>query len=311
MGAIVEDDISASHTADALVALATRGEYHDEIVGAVRAMRSRWVAVEHEAPVLVDIVGTGGDGKGTINISTMAALVVAASGIPVAKHGNRAASSVCGSADVLEAAGLRIDLEPETCARMLREANFTFLFAPRFHPSMRAVAPVRRELGVRTIFNLLGPLTNPASPTHQVIGVATREAMGAVARVFEVLNMRGAVIHGSDGLDEIAGEGITECLEFSGGASVQRTIDPSVFGIHAPLSALTGPTREACLNAFFSILGGEESPRSEVVALNAAVAISSARGLATLGEGLAQARAVLRSGEPLRVFERAREIAGA
>jgi anthranilate phosphoribosyltransferase len=305
----VDGDVTSSQAAGILVALAARGEHHDEIAGAARAMRSRAIAVEHEFPVLVDIVGTGGDGKGTINISTMAALVVAASGIPVAKHGNRASSGICGSADVLEAAGLRLELDPDTCVRMLREVNFTFLFAPRFHPSMRVVAPIRSELGVRTIFNFLGPLTNPASPTHQVIGVASREAMGAVARVFEVLGMRGAVICGSGGLDEISGEGITDVLEFSGGEPVAREIDPGTFGIRASLAELAGPTREECRKAFFSILGGERSSRADVVALNAAVGIASARSATPLPEALACARDVLASGAALEVFERARDIA--
>lgn len=289
--------------------MATRGEHHEEIAGAVLAMRERCVRIAHEAPVLADIVGTGGDGKGTINISTMAALVVAAAGIPVAKHGNRAASGVCGSADVLEAAGFRVELEPQTCTQMLRETNFTFLFAPRFHPSMRVVAPVRHELGVRTIFNYLGPLTNPASPTHQVVGVATREAMGAVALVFEVLGMRGAVVYGSGGLDEIAGEGITECLEFGGGTPVPRAIDPAAFGIHVPLADLAGPSVESCRDAFLAILGGERSPRAAVVALNAGVAIAAVRGFVDLGAAFEEAQETLASGEPLRVFERARAIA--
>jgi anthranilate phosphoribosyltransferase len=306
---MVDGAITPNQAAAVLAALAARGEHYEEIAGAVRAMRARCVRLEYEAGVLVDIVGTGGDGKGTINVSTMAALVVAAAGIPVAKHGNRAASGICGSADVLESAGFRVELEPEVCVRMLRETNFAFLFAPRYHPSMRAMAPIRRELGVRTIFNYLGPLTNPASPTHQVVGVATKEAMGVVARVFEMLGMRGAVIHGCGGLDEVAGEGVSECLEFTGGAPIARSIDPGDFGIRVPSSELAGPSVSACRDAFLSILGGERSPRAEVVALNAAVAIASARALGDLRTALDEALQTLRSGEPLRVFERARAIA--
>lgn len=303
--------VTPNQAAGILVALAARGEDQEEIAGAAKAMRDRCIALEHELPTLVDIVGTGGDGKGTINISTMAALVVAAAGIPVAKHGNRAASSACGSADVLEAAGLRISLEPEICSRMLRETNFAFLFAPAFHPSMRSVSNVRRELGVPTIFNLLGPLTNPARPTHQIVGVATPEAMAAVVRVFETTATRGVVLRGSNGFDEVEGDAITECVEFSGDAPIARRIDPSDLGVHATGEELAGPTVDACLEAFEAILAGERSGRADVVALNAAVAIASVKGLDTLGEALALAREVLASGKALQTFERAKEIARA
>jgi anthranilate phosphoribosyltransferase len=309
IGAIVDGSVTSNQAAGILIALAGRGEYHEEIAGAARAMRERCIAIDHDLPVLVDVVGTGGDGKGTINISTMAALVVAASGLPVAKHGNRAASSACGSADVLEAAGLPLDLAPETCARMLRETNFTFLFAPQFHPSMRAVAQVRRELGVPTIFNLLGPLTNPARPTHHVIGVATRDAFEVMARVFDAFGMLGAVVLGSGGLDEVAGEGVTYAIEFNGGEPLRREIDPESFGVRTPVAELSEQTRDACVDAFFSILGGERSGRADVVALNAAVAIATARNRATLREAFVEAREVLASGEPLRLFRRCTDVA--
>jgi anthranilate phosphoribosyltransferase len=311
VGAIMDGAITPNQASGILVALAARGEDHDELAGAARAMRDRCIALEHELPTLVDIVGTGGDGKGSINISTMAAIVVAAAGIPVAKHGNRAASSACGSADVLEAAGMPVALEPETCARMLREANFTFLFAPAFHPAMRAVANVRRDLGVPTIFNLLGPLTNPARPTHQIVGVATPEAMSAVARIFESTGTRGVVLRGSSGYDEVEGAAVTECIEFTGGAPIARSIDPASFGIRTPGEELAGPTLEACVEAFWSILSGERSGRADVVALNAAVAIDSAKGASSLAGALALAREVLASGKALQAFERAREIARA
>ncbi len=272
-------------------------------------MRARCVSLAHDLPVLVDIVGTGGDGKSTINISTIAALVVAAAGIPVAKHGNRASSGICGSADVLEAAGLPLDLTPDVCERMLRESGFTFLFAPRFHPSMRAVAELRRELGVRTLFNLLGPLTNPARPSHHVIGVATREAFVSIGGVFGALGMRGAVVCGAGGMDEVAGEGTSEVMEFSGAEAIERRIDPAAFGVHATHAELVASTREACLEAFFSILGGESSPRSDVVALNAALSIASVRETSTLREAFDLARSVLASGAGLRLFERAKAVA--
>ncbi len=271
-------------------------------------MRERALRVEHDLPVLVDVVGTGGDGSGTINISTMAALVVAAAGLPVAKHGNRAASSICGSADVLEAAGLPLDVSAERCVRMLREAHFAFLFAPHYHPAMRHVAPVRKELGVPTLFNLLGPLTNPANPTHVVVGVAQVRVAEMVAEVLERLGTRGAVVHGASGMDELAGEGISRIVEFGDGLR-SVDVDPSALGIRATPRDLAGSSAEACLEAFTMILRGERSPRADVVALNAAVALTSTGTHSTLEGAFRAARELLWAGEAWRVFERAREIA--
>lgn len=294
--------------AGVLVAIAARGEERDELSGAARAMRARCVRVEHDLPMVLDVVGTGGDGRGTINLSTMAALVVAAAGIPVAKHGNRATSSVCGSADVLEAAGFPIDPGPERCARMLREAGFTFLFAPQYHPAMKNVGPVRRELGIPTIFNLLGPLTNPANPTHLIVGIARAGALEMIAGVLERLGMRGVAVHGAGGMDEVAGEGISQAVEFGTGLR-SFEIDPSEYGVHAPLRELAGATREACVEAFFAILGGERSARADAVALNAALAIAVAGVRPDVGEALALARELIASGAGMRVFERAKAVA--
>src|SRR5579872_1895587 len=168
VGELMDGNYTPAQASALLVALAAKGESVDEIAGAASAMRERSLHVEHGLPMVVDVVGTGGDHANTLNISTMAALVVASGGVPVAKHGNRAASSACGSADVLEAAGFPIEIAPERAAAMLRDCGFTFMFAPRYHPAMRNAAGVRRELGVRTIFNLLGPLTNPARASHAV-----------------------------------------------------------------------------------------------------------------------------------------------
>jgi anthranilate phosphoribosyltransferase len=304
VGAIVDGEIGPTLAAGILIALASRREALDEVAGAARAMRARATAVEHGLPLVLDVVGTGGDGAGTINLSTMAALVVAAAGVPVAKHGNRAASSVCGSADVLEAAGFPLDASPERCARMLRATNFTFLFAPQYHPAMRRIGPVRRELGVPTIFNYLGPLTNPASPTHAVVGVARAESAEMVAQVLSRLGVRGVVVHGAGGMDEVSGEGISRVVEFAEELRAFE-IDPARLGVYAPLRALAGATREACVEAFFAILGGERSPRSDAVALNAALAMTVAGIEARLETGLERARALLHAGEPLRVFRRA------
>ncbi len=301
----MDGTVGPSLAAGILVALAARGEQRDEVAGAALAMRERCVRIEHGFPMLLDIVGTGGDGAGTINLSTMAALTAAAAGIPVAKHGNRAASSVCGSADVLEAAGFPLDASPERCARMLRETNFTFLFAPVYHPATARIGPVRRELGVPTIFNLLGPLTNPARPTHAVVGVTSTASAEMLAAVLERLGTRGAVVHGAGGMDEVAGQGISRVVEFGAGLRAFE-IDPAQLGVHAATSALCGSSLQACVDAFHSILGGERSPRTDVVALNAALAILVTGVRESLAQAYELARSLLWAGEPLRVFERAR-----
>lgn len=310
-GHLMDGTISPVQAAAFLAAFATKGEAVGEVTGAARAMRDRAVRVEHSLPLVVDIVGSGGDGANTINISTLAALVVAAAGVPVAKHGNRAASSVCGSADVLEARGLPLDSSPETAARMLAEAGFTFLFAPRYHPAMKNVGAVRSELGVRTIFNILGPLTNPAHATHQVVGVARPELLELVGDVLRLLGVRAAaVVHGAKGIDEIGGDGPTQVYSFDEGGVRRWTLDPAEFGVRADRAAIAGGSLEACVQAFDSILGGERSPRSDVVALNAALALHVCAKTVTLNEAFELARATLHGGAALRTFERAKEIAG-
>jgi anthranilate phosphoribosyltransferase len=310
IGDVMDGAYTAAQAAGLLVALAAKGECADEIAGAARAMRERSLHVEHDLPMVVDVVGTGGDGANTINISTMAALVVAAAGIPVAKHGNRAASSACGSADVLEAAGLPIEIAPELAARMLRDAGFTFMFAPRYHPVMRNVGPIRRELGVRTIFNILGPLTNPARATHQVVGVARealRETVGTVLRTLGV--RRGAVVHADNGIDEVAGDAPSRLFSFDEQHVRSWVLDPAVYGIAVPLDALVGGSVEACREAFFSILGGETRPAAKVVALNAALVLYTVGAESSIEEGLGRAERILCSGDALGTFDRAKELA--
>jgi anthranilate phosphoribosyltransferase len=310
IGAFMDGEFTPAQGGGLLVALACRGEDVDEIVGAARAMRERSLHVEHGLPEVVDVVGTGGDGANTINISTMAALVTAAAGVPVAKHGNRAASSACGSADVLEATGLPIDLSPELAAHMLREANFTFMYAPRYHPAMKNVGPIRSELGVRTIFNVLGPLTNPAAATVQIVGVARPELLEPLAAVLQALGVRrGAVVHGENGIDEVAGDVPTSVYSFDGSGSRRWTLDPAAYGIATPLTAIVGDSVEAAKTAFLSILGGEESPRGDVVALNAALVLHTLGRAPTMDSALEQARSIVRSGAALRTYERAKELA--
>ena len=310
IGAIVDGAFTMVQGAGLLVALASKGEHVDEIVGAARAMRDRSVRVDHGLPSVVDVVGTGGDNANTINVSTMAALVVAASGVPVAKHGNRAASSACGSADVLEATGLQLDLAPERAAAMLRQSNFTFMFAPRYHPAMKNVAPIRRELGVKTIFNVLGPLTNPALASVQVVGVAKASLVEVLGDVLRGLGVeRGAIVHASNGIDEVAGDVPTAVYSFDGAQARRWTIDPAEFGINAPLSAIVGGSVDACREAFLSILGGERSPRADVVALNAALVLHAAGVEPAMHSALDRARQVLASGEALKTYERAKGYA--
>lgn len=309
IGEIMDGAFTAVQSAGLLTALAMRGEDLTEVIGAARAMRDRSLHVEHGLPMVVDVVGTGGDGANTINISTMTALTVAAAGVPVAKHGNRAASSACGSADVLEASGMAIDVEPDLAAKMLRETGFTFMFAPRYHPAMKNVAPVRRELGVRTVFNVLGPLTNPARATHQVVGVAREEQIELMGDVLRGLGVRsGAVVHAASGIDEVGGEGPTTVYTFDEGESRRWTIDPERYGVRTPLDAIRGGTVEACKDAFERILSGEQSPRADVVALNAGLVLTVCKRARDLKEGLEQARTLLREGRAAVVFERAKRF---
>ncbi len=316
IGAIMDETISPVRTAALLAALAAKGETAAEVVGAARAMRERSIRVEHGLPLVLDIVGTGGDGAHTINISTAAALVVAGCGVPVGKHGNRAASSTCGSADVLEALGVELERDPETSARMLRDAFITFLFAQRHHPAMRVVGPIRRELGVRTIFNVLGPLTNPAGANRQVVGVADERHLVLLAEALRELGGdAAAVVHSASGLDEIAGDGPTHVVQFGAGGEVRRwTLHPEDYGVHAPLEALRGGDAAFNAAALLSIIEGEASPRADLVMLNAALALVVAGAATDLHDGMNRARTAVRSGaarsalDALRV-ERPREYA--
>jgi anthranilate phosphoribosyltransferase len=309
IGEIMDGSFTAVQSAGLLTALAAKGERMEEVVGAARAMRDRSLHVEHNLPMVVDVVGTGGDNANTINISTLTALTVAAAGVPVAKHGNRAASSACGSADVLEAEGMAIDVDPERAAASLREAGFTFMYAPRYHPAMKNVGPVRRELGVRTIFNVLGPLTNPARATHQVVGVAREEHLELVGDVLRGLGVRaGAVVHAASGIDEVGGEGPTTVYSFDEGESRRWSIDPDRYGIRAPLDAIRGGSVQACKEAFENVLSGERSPRADVVALNAALAFTVCSRTRDLKEGLELARTLMSEGRAAAVFERAKQF---
>lgn len=304
IGAIMDETLSPVRSAALLAALAAKGETVDEIVGAAAAMRERSVRVAHDVPLVMDVCGTGGDGAQTLNISTAAALVVAGVGVPVAKHGNRAASSACGSADVLEALGVTLERSPAASARLLRTANITFLFAQFHHPAMRAVGPIRRELGVRTIFNLLGPLTNPAGASRQVVGVAAAGHVELLAAALRKLGtVAGAVLHAQSGLDEIAGDGPTHVVQFDPDGIRRWTLNPGDFGIAAARADLRGGDAATNARALLAILGGERSPRADVVCLNAALALVVAGEAVDIGDGLMRARASIERGAARAALE--------
>lgn len=297
IGAIMDETLSPVRAAALLAALASKGETVDEVVGAASAMRDRSVRVVHDLPLVIDVCGTGGDGAQTLNISTAAAFVVAGAGVPVAKHGNRAASSVCGSADVLEALGVRLERSPESSARLLRSAKITFLFAQHHHPAMRAVGPIRRELGVRTVFNLLGPLTNPAAATRQVVGVASAAHVDLLAGALRQLGVAaGAVVHAQSGLDEVAGDAPTHVAQFDRDGIRRWVLVPGNYGIAATRADLRGGDAAVNARALVAILEGERSGRADVVCLNAALALVVAGEAVDMTDGLARARASIERG---------------
>ncbi|MEO7794945.1 MAG: anthranilate phosphoribosyltransferase [Thermoanaerobaculia bacterium] len=297
-GRIMDGELAESQIAALLVALAMKGETTDEIAGAVEAMRARVRAVPHAIADVIDTCGTGGDGRGTFNISTAAAFVAAAAGATVAKHGNRAVSSRSGSSDLLAALGLPMEVAPEVSGRQLEEIGIAFLFAPAHHPATRAVVPVRRALGVRTIFNLLGPLTNPAAARRQLIGVYARDRVEPVARVLAALGCEHAlVVHGDDGLDEITTTASTFVAEVRGSTVQTYELAPEAAGVQrATPESLAGGTPEENASRLLDLLQGETGPLSDIVALNAGAALYVAGKSASISEGVERARAVLASG---------------
>jgi anthranilate phosphoribosyltransferase len=304
-GALMDGLVSEPIKAALLVALRMKGEAVAEISGAAAAMRRRAIAIPHVSAGVVDTCGTGGDGRGTFNISTAAALVSAAAGAPVAKHGNRSVSSKSGSADVLAALGVKIEIDPETAGRALDQVGITFLFAPLLPPAMREVMPVRRELGMRTIFNVLGPLTNPAGARRQLMGVYAEGLVEVIARVLLDLGAEHAlVVHGSDGLDEITTTGPTTVSEVRDGEVRTYTLEPERFGIRrVRVEDLAGgaPADNAAL--MHRVFGGEAGPLADVTALNAGAAIYVSGLAPTLEEGFEAARAALTSGAAARKLD--------
>lgn len=307
-GRLMDGELDDSLKAALLVALSAKGESPDEIAGAAIAMRSRVVPVRSEREGLVDTCGTGGDSRGTFNISTAAALVAAAAGTPIAKHGNRSVSSRSGSADVLAALGVGIEMGPSQAGRALDEIGLTFLFAPGFHPAMREVMPVRRSLGIRTIFNLLGPLTNPAGARRQVLGVYAAELVPVMARVLARLGCDHAlVLHGEDGLDELTTTAATHVAEVRVSNIETFRLTPESLGLdRVPMSELAGGDPESNAEKMLAVLQGEPGPLAEITALNAAAALYVGGQVGDLREGVEKARRVLASGEGLTKLDELR-----
>lgn len=307
MGEVMEGRLDQARLGAMLAALRLRGPTAAELSGFARAMRARAVPVATAtAARAVDTCGTGGDGRGTFNISTAAALVTAAAGVPVAKHGNRAASSRCGSADVLEALGVNLDLAPGALGRLLDEIGIAFMFAQAHHPAMRHAVPVRRALGVHTVFNLLGPLTNPAGVRRQLLGVYASDVTTLVAATLRALGCeRALVVHGHDGQDEFSLTGETAVVELRAGQLSKRTVRPEDVGMaRCGQGDLSGghPAENARLVA--ATLAGEPAPRTDAVLLNAAGALYVAGAVSTLTEGVALARAVVQDGRAVRLLAR-------
>jgi anthranilate phosphoribosyltransferase len=298
MQEIMRGDATQAQIAGFLVALRAKGETADEIAGCAEAMREHVLPVQPTRTDLVDTAGTGGDGKHTLNISTAAALVAAAAGAGVAKHGNRAASSQTGSADVLESLGFELDLAPERIAQSIDELGFGFMFAQAHHPAMKHAAPVRRELGTRTVFNVLGPLTNPARARAQVVGVYSATLVRPIAEALVQLSAhRAFVVHGADGIDELSPTGPNLVCEVVDGGVRERTIDPAELGLEpCRIEELAGgsPAENAAL--IRRVFGGEQSGRRSAILLNAAGAIAAGGHADDLREGLELARAAIDSG---------------
>ncbi len=303
--AILSGEVTPSQMGGFLMALRVRGESVEEITGAVSAMRAKMlrVAAPDEA---IDVVGTGGDGSGSYNVSTLAALIVAACGVPVAKHGNRAASSKSGAADTLSALGVKIGIAPAAVERCIREAGIGFMMAPAHHAAMRHVGPTRVELGTRTMFNLLGPLSNPAGVKRQLIGVFSAAWLEPMAEVLRNLgSQRVWIVHGADGLDEMTTTGVTRIVELKDGAIRAFEVTPESVGFaRVGLTALKGGDAAHNAAALRAVLEGARDAYRDIAAFNAAGALVVAGKARELAEGVAMADEALQSGAALRVLER-------
>jgi anthranilate phosphoribosyltransferase len=305
MAEVMEGRAAPAHLSALLIGLAMKGERPAEIVGLARAMRAYAVQVSRRHERVFDTCGTGGDKSGTFNISSCAALVVAACGVPVAKHGNRSMSSRSGSADVFEALGVRVSAPPAVAERCLQEVGMGFFFAQTFHPSMRYAAPIRRELGVRTAFNLLGPLTNPAGATRQLVGVPKAEFTELLARALMLLGSERAwVVHGADGTDELTTTGYTKISECKDGSVNTFYLHPADVGLPKTLPAtLKGGDAHENARIIERILDGERGPARDIVLLNAGASVFIAGAASSVDDGILRASRAIDRGDAKRTLE--------
>lgn len=304
MRTIMAGEASPAQIGGFLMALRTKGETAEELEGLARTMLD-FANVVHPSSPVVDVVGTGGDRSGTFNISTVSAIVLAGAGVPVAKHGNRAASSECGSADVLEALGVRIDLDAAGVQRCLDEAGIAFLFAPIFHPAMAHAGPVRKELRVPTVFNFLGPLTNPSRPFAQAVGCSDARMLPLMAEVLARRGIRAKLFRGEDGLDELTTTGISTVFDVREGDVRETHLDPQQLGLaRSTVDDLRGGDAGRSASITHAILAGEPGPRRDVVLLNAGAAIQVAGFAGSLSEGMDTAAAAIDNQEAAKTLER-------
>ena len=305
MEEIMTGEATDAQKASFLTALSMKGETIDEITSAAKVLRSHCERFLNDMDVL-EIVGTGGDGSNTINISTLSSVVVSAAGIPVAKHGNRAASSKCGTADCLEALGVKIDCAPARSAQILKDINLCFLFAQKYHPAMRFVGAVRKEMGIRTLFNVLGPLANPAGATMQLFGVYSEELVEPLAHVLRNLGVKRAmVVYGRDSKDEISLSAETKVCEFKNDEFKSYVIKPEDLGLtRCNKEDLVGGTPQENAAIVNDILGGAKGPKTDVVLLNAGAAIYLASDGITLKDGIEKAREIIVSGKAKKQLEK-------
>jgi anthranilate phosphoribosyltransferase len=312
MEEIMSGEATPAQLAAFLTALRLKGETVDEIVGMARVMRAKACRVSCEG-ALLDTCGTGGDASGTFNVSTAAAFVAAAAGARVAKHGNRAMSSRCGSADVLEALGAKIELSPEEAAACLEQTGFCFMFAPRYHPAMRHAAGPRREIGIRTVFNILGPLCNPAGATRQVLGVADESLGEKMAQVLARLGCeRAIIVHGEDGLDELSPAGPSRVWEIRGSAIERYRVSPADAGLPShPLSSVGGGTPEDNARMLRSVLGGEAGALRDFTLLNAAAGLLAFGLAGDFADGVAMAADAIDNGAANKKLDRFIEVSNA
>ncbi|MDW7674270.1 MAG: anthranilate phosphoribosyltransferase [Bacillota bacterium] len=304
MNSIMEGEVTDAQLGGLITALAIKGEAVSEIVGFAQAMRYKAAAITSKHRNLIDTCGTGGDGSSTFNISTACALVVASAGIPVAKHGNRSVSSKCGSADVLEELGVNINMKPHQVASCIDEIGIGFLFAPTFHPAMKHAAVPRKELGFRSIFNLLGPLTNPLQANFQMLGVFNQEKTETLAKVLAGLGIkRATVVSGYDGLDEVSIGGPTKITELYNGDIHSYIFNPEEVGIkRAAIEQLKGSTSKENAAIILDILNGKTGPKRDIVLLNSAFALMTGNVAKDVTEGLRMAKEAIDSGASLKVL---------